>query len=159
MKKSPLRYRPAARELESRLDSLEGAGTLAPALGQLVLATAAATQGRPPRVREVLGLVLARGADPAQLREAILQSYLFVGYPRVINALAVLRELCGDASASGPVDLRLADLDGRPASGKVTLITRQSVYDEKAQKNIWNELSRSTVSVPATGKASGARSV
>lgn len=53
-----------------------------------------------------------------------------------------------------PVDLRLADLDGKPASGTVILTTRQSEYDEKTQKTVWKELSRSAVTVPANGKAS-----
>jgi hypothetical protein len=30
-----------------------------------------------------------------------------------------------------PVELRLADLDGRPVGGRVSLVTRQEIYDEK----------------------------
>ncbi|MGC4044886.1 MAG: MG2 domain-containing protein [Armatimonas sp.] len=52
-----------------------------------------------------------------------------------------------------PVDLRLADLDNKPAAGTVTLVTRQQIYDEKQKKNIWRELSHSQVTIPASGKA------
>jgi uncharacterized protein YfaS (alpha-2-macroglobulin family) len=52
-----------------------------------------------------------------------------------------------------PVELRLADLDGKPASGRVTLITRQQVWEEKEKRSVWRILSQSTVNVPATGKA------
>jgi uncharacterized protein YfaS (alpha-2-macroglobulin family) len=52
-----------------------------------------------------------------------------------------------------PVDLRLADLDGKPAAGRVTLVTRQQEWDEKTRTNVWRVLSRSTVNIPATGKA------
>ena len=108
MRNPPLRYRQTPRELESRLEDLEQAGALKPALARLVLAAAAATQGRPQTVRSVLKLVLRRGAPVDQVREAILQSYLFVGYPRVINALAALREISGVDGGALPVDLRAA---------------------------------------------------
>lgn len=52
-----------------------------------------------------------------------------------------------------PVDLRLADLDGKPAAGTITLTTRQEIYDEKQKKNIWRELSRSQITIPVNGKA------
>ena len=108
MKKPPLRYRQTAPELDSQLRQLEGNGALPPSRARLVLAAAAATQGRPETVRGVLETVLARGAPIEEVREAILQSYLFVGYPRVINALATLRDVSGADASTGPPDLRLA---------------------------------------------------
>jgi len=104
----PRRYRHTARELESGLQRLEKAGPLIPAVARLVLAAAAATQGRPPTVRSVLKLVLNLGAPIDDVREAILQSYLFAGYPRVINALAALRDISGVDGGAAPVDFRLA---------------------------------------------------
>jgi uncharacterized protein YfaS (alpha-2-macroglobulin family) len=53
-----------------------------------------------------------------------------------------------------PVELRLADLDGKPAASRVTLITRQSVWDEKQNRSVYQLLSQSIVNIPATGKAS-----
>lgn len=97
-----------ASELDSRLRELEENGALDPPRVRLVLAAAATTQGVPETVRGVLEAVLARGAPAEDVREAVLQSYLFVGYPRVINALATLREVAGADASTGPPDLRLA---------------------------------------------------
>jgi alkylhydroperoxidase/carboxymuconolactone decarboxylase family protein YurZ len=108
MRKPPRRYRHTPKELESELAELEGAGALEPTVARLVMAAAAATQGRPETVRSVLTLVLGQGAPIADVREAILQSYLFVGYPRVINALATLRDVSGEDGGTPPADLRLA---------------------------------------------------
>jgi len=106
--KTPLRYRHTSRKLQSALGDLALSGDLDPKLARLVLAAAAATQGRPATVRSVLSTVLEAGAPVEHIREAILQSYLFVGYPRVINALAALREISGVDGGARPVDFRLA---------------------------------------------------
>ncbi|HET9234790.1 MAG TPA: carboxymuconolactone decarboxylase family protein [Candidatus Eisenbacteria bacterium] len=108
MKKPPLRYRHTAPELDSPLRELEENGALDPPRVRLVLAAAATTQGVPETVRGVLEAVLARGAQVDAVREAVLQSYLFVGYPRVINALAALRDVSGADASTTPPDLRLA---------------------------------------------------
>jgi 4-carboxymuconolactone decarboxylase len=133
MKKPPLRYRQTARKLQSQLEDLEGKCPLRPPLQGLVLAAAAATQGRPSMVRAVLQLVLERGAPVDQVREAILQSYLFVGYPRVINALAALREISGVDGGAPPVDFRLAtdNASSWEADGQ-TLIRR--IYGSRYEK-------------------------
>ena len=81
---------------------------MGPGLAHLILAAAAATQGRPATVRAVLSTILEGGAPLEKVREAILQSYLFAGYPRVINALATLREVSGVDGGAPPVDFRLA---------------------------------------------------
>ncbi len=52
-----------------------------------------------------------------------------------------------------PVELRLSDLDGRPVGGRVSLVTRQRVYDEKTGATSWRVLSQSAAVVPASGKA------
>jgi alkylhydroperoxidase/carboxymuconolactone decarboxylase family protein YurZ len=102
-------------------------------VARLVLAAAAATLGRPETVRSVLKLVLGQGAPIADLREAILQSYLFVGYPRVINALAALREISGVDGGAPPVDFRLAadNASSWEADGQ-TLIRR--IYGSRYEK-------------------------
>lgn len=45
-------------------------------------------------LREAIVSALQDEVQPDTIREAILQSYLFVGYPRVINALFLLKEMC-----------------------------------------------------------------
>ena len=42
---------------------------------------------------------VASVADPADAEEALLQSYLFVGYPVALQALAMWRERTGNAAA------------------------------------------------------------
>ncbi|MBS1727666.1 MAG: hypothetical protein JST51_13155 [Armatimonadetes bacterium] len=51
-----------------------------------------------------------------------------------------------------PLEIRLADLDGRPVSGQVTVELRHSVWDEKQKRNIEQTLESTTVQVPASGK-------
>jgi 4-carboxymuconolactone decarboxylase len=133
MKKPPLRYRHTARKLQSGLEDLAANGPLEPGLARLVLAAAAATQGRPATVRAVLGVVLEGGPPLDQVREAILQSYLFAGYPRVINALAALREISGVDGGAPPVDFRLAtdNASSWEAKGQALI---QRIYGSRYEK-------------------------
>lgn len=52
--------------------------------------------------------------DPEKLREAILQTHLFAGYPRTLNALSAFKEACRKISnpLSGEIALRDAPLEG-----------------------------------------------
>jgi alkylhydroperoxidase/carboxymuconolactone decarboxylase family protein YurZ len=52
--------------------------------------------------------------DPEKLREAVLQTHLFAGYPRTLNALAAFKDACKKASnpLSGEIKLRDAALEG-----------------------------------------------
>jgi len=46
----------------------------------------------------------AREADPMQVEEVILQSYLFLGYPIALNAFALWREISGESAGDGVHD-------------------------------------------------------
>jgi alkylhydroperoxidase/carboxymuconolactone decarboxylase family protein YurZ len=59
-------------------------------------------------LRDALGAALEGGVPAEEVREAIVQSYLFVGYPRVINGLILLREACGAVGVDFP-DSRLEE--------------------------------------------------
>lgn len=48
------------------------------------------------RLRAAIGDALGDGVHPDEAREALLQTYLFAGYPRAINALGVLADTLGD---------------------------------------------------------------
>ncbi|MBI1848839.1 MAG: carboxymuconolactone decarboxylase family protein [Planctomycetes bacterium] len=48
--------------------------------------------GNESELRKYIGIGLAEGLKPNQLSETLLQSVLFAGIPRAINAFAVLRE-------------------------------------------------------------------
>ena len=52
-----------------------------------------------------------------------------------------------------PLRVRVADLDGKPASGTVTLVLKQPVWNEKEGRNRYVEITRTTVTVPASGVA------
>ncbi|MFS8637284.1 MAG: carboxymuconolactone decarboxylase family protein [Gemmatimonadota bacterium] len=57
--------------------------------------------------RERLGVALDRAAqvaDPAAVEEVLLQSYLFVGYPAALNALALWRERHPEPAVPPTVD-------------------------------------------------------
>ena len=66
----------------------------------LVQVSAALATGRESVVREAL--VGALSIDPVQVEEAILQAYLFLGYPAALNGLALWREVSGRAPAAPP---------------------------------------------------------
>jgi len=52
--------------------------------------------------------------DPERMREAILQTHLFAGYPRTLNALAAFRDSCKKAGnpLTGEIKLREEPLEG-----------------------------------------------
>ncbi len=98
-------YRQLERELDSRLASLEAAKGLPPELPGLTLAAAAAARGRRDALRAALRVVRRRSLDPEKLREVLLQTYLFAGYPRAINALAELAALGPEPAVLPTLDL------------------------------------------------------
>jgi len=55
-------------------------------------------------LREAIVYGLEEGVHPRDIREAILQSYLFVGYPKVINGFFLLEELCKEQNLDYPQD-------------------------------------------------------
>ena len=52
-----------------------------------------------------------------------------------------------------PVDLRLADLDNKPVSGRVMVVTQHQVYNEKTKEYQTKQLSQQSMMVGASGKA------
>jgi 4-carboxymuconolactone decarboxylase len=98
-------YRQIERELDSRLASLEASAGPDPELRGLALAAAAAARGRRDTLRAALRLLRRRSLHPGRLREVLLQTYLFAGYPRAINALAELAALEPEPAAPPRLDL------------------------------------------------------
>lgn len=82
-------------------DEAVPAPSLTPAERSLVRVSAALAAGREDALRSALAEA-ALTADPMEVEEALLQSYLFLGYPATLAALAVWREVSpappGDAS-------------------------------------------------------------
>lgn len=52
-----------------------------------------------------------------------------------------------------PIQLRAVDLDGKPAAAKVTVAVGKLVWDEKEHRYKREELTRTRVTIPASGKA------
>jgi 4-carboxymuconolactone decarboxylase len=96
MPPSPPDYRHPTADLDSGLAGIDRTGADAPERVRLVLAAAATALGRADVCRAALRIALRDGVAPERLREAVLQTYLFAGYPRAINAL-------GELSALSPV--------------------------------------------------------
>jgi 4-carboxymuconolactone decarboxylase len=67
--------------------------------------------GDEERLRDALERALGDGVGPGEAREALLQIYLFAGYPRAINALRVLAETTG-----GKGDGSAGEAGGREAA-------------------------------------------
>jgi len=65
---------------------------------RLARVSAAAATGRDRVLASEIRAAIARGVRPLDLNEALLQVYLFAGFPRAINALSILLETVG----SGP---------------------------------------------------------
>ena len=96
----PLDYRQLERELESGLTSLV-AGTYGGRETLLTaLVAAAAAAGDRPRLRAALRIAREDGTALETVRETVLQTYLFAGYPRAINALADVAGIYGPAGGS-----------------------------------------------------------
>jgi 4-carboxymuconolactone decarboxylase len=90
--------------LDIRLVEISHFGAPAPETRRLVLVAAATALGARDVTRHVLRRVLGEGAPPDLVAEVVLQTYLFAGYPRAINALAELAALAHPAEAP-PLDL------------------------------------------------------
>ncbi len=98
-------YRHLEPELDRELSELDRDPEPDPETRGLALAASATAAGRRDATRAVLRLLLRRGTSTEALRAAILQTYLFAGYPRAINALAELSALLPEPGEVPVVDL------------------------------------------------------
>lgn len=74
-----------------------GSGALPSSVRALVRLSGALAARDADGIARALGTA-RRDADPGQVEEALLQSYLFLGYPAALNAFARWRELTGRAA-------------------------------------------------------------
>lgn len=104
-------YRQAVQTLDQRLAEISRFSRPEPEVRWLVLAAAATALGSREVTLHVLRRIREAGVGTGPVREAILQTYLFAGYPRAINALAELAALWGDDPPPGAELDLVADLD------------------------------------------------
>jgi len=60
---------------------------------------------------------------------------------------------CASLGQIVPISIRAVDLDGKPTAAKVAIVVGKQVWDEKNGKWTEKELSRTSVNVPASGRA------
>ena len=75
-------------------------------------------------------------ADPAAVEEIILQSYLFAGFPRALNAARAWRMVSGRKAPAGDIETENADLDGWRRRGEKTCSVVYGDSYEKLRENI-----------------------
>lgn len=82
-------------ELARALDTLRTRAPLAMERRLLLLTAGFTALGSDARTRDFFPLALQRGLSTAEASEIILQTHLFAGYPRAINALFALKQAAG----------------------------------------------------------------
>lgn len=110
------------------------AGPLDDATRLLVRAAAVVAVGDDSAVRVVLAAA-ARGCDPEWAEEMILQSYLFAGFPRALNAMREWRRASGRAAPAHDPDTSL-DAASATARGEATCATVYGPMYAKLRPNI-----------------------
>lgn len=78
-------------------------GDLDDATRELLTIVLLATQQTLPQLRAHTGAALNVGLPPAQVREAIYQCAPFIGFPKTLNALAVVNEVFRDRGIELPL--------------------------------------------------------
>lgn len=104
---------------------------LDPETRDLVRFAAAIAQGYEPELRERVG-PLRRSQVPVQwVEELLLQSLLFVGYPRTLVAMAAWRKFSGVPAPREDLDARYEHVDEWTARGEATC---EVIYGENYEK-------------------------
>jgi alkylhydroperoxidase/carboxymuconolactone decarboxylase family protein YurZ len=109
---------PIAKRVEHATVSflLTGIDPLDPADAVLAMCAAITADGHGEHARRLFDAVLKapNRPEPELMREAILQTHLFAGYPRCLNALAAFKDACKKAGnpLSGEIKLREHVLEG-----------------------------------------------
>jgi alkylhydroperoxidase/carboxymuconolactone decarboxylase family protein YurZ len=108
---------PSAKRIEQATLSflLTGIAPLEKSDAMLAICAALTADGHVEHSRRVFDFLLKDSdhPDPEHMREAILQTHLFAGYPRALNALAAFKDACKAAGnpLSGEIKLRSTPLE------------------------------------------------
>jgi 4-carboxymuconolactone decarboxylase len=106
--------------------------------GALVRLSAAITAGTETEVRQALAACAAAAAPERWIEELVLQSYLFAGFPRALNAAREWRRSQGggDHGGSAGTDDVPASLDRWRARGEETCEVVYGPFYDKLRANI-----------------------
>ncbi len=104
-------------------------------LSALVRLSARIAAGTETDIRAGCEEVLSARTPVAWVEEAILQAYLFAGFPRALNATREWRRSSGVAAPS-PAEMPTPDLDRWRADGEATCATVYGKFYEKLRHNI-----------------------
>ena len=88
--------------LDDAFDRFDRPDVMGPDRRLLLLAGGVTAHGSEPLAAAFFPFALARGAGAEPLAEIVLQTHLFAGYPRTINALFALRAAFGRAQSPSP---------------------------------------------------------
>jgi 4-carboxymuconolactone decarboxylase len=109
---------------------------LLPPLRALIRAAAVVAVGDDAAVRAVLVAAVAAGADPEWMEEMILQTYLFAGFPRSLNAMREWRRASGRPAPPSDPDATLEGASTWTARGESTCATVYGPFYAKLRPNI-----------------------
>ncbi len=109
------------------------AGTLSDVERLLVRVAAVVAVGDEQAVRAVLASASARDVPPRWVEEVLLQSYMFAGFPRALNAMREWRRLSGRAA---PADDPDADVADHLARGEATCARVYGRFYDKLRRNV-----------------------
>lgn len=101
----------------------------------LVRAAAVIAVGDEPAIRAAL-VTCVRDCDPVWVEEMILQSYLFAGFPRALNAMREWRRISKRAAPEADRDATLAASDGWTSRGEATCAAVYGPFYERLRHNI-----------------------
>jgi 4-carboxymuconolactone decarboxylase len=121
---------------DETMQSSAGTGpTLDDATRALVRTAAIVATGDDRAVRAVL-VDAARRADPVWVEEMILQTYLFAGFPRSLNAMREWRRASGRPAPASDEDATLAAAPAWTERGEITCSTVYGPFYERLRHNI-----------------------
>jgi 4-carboxymuconolactone decarboxylase len=92
--------------------------------------------GTEPQLREGMSLAAAGGVRPEWIEEVVLQSYLFAGFPRALNAAREWRRVSGRPAPHADAGAVYADADSWRDRGERTCAVVYGQFYERLRHNI-----------------------
>ncbi|GJG88471.1 carboxymuconolactone decarboxylase [Gemmatimonadetes bacterium T265] len=114
-------------------DVVDAPATLSHVERTLVRVAAVVAVGDEPAVRDVLARALDAAVPPPWVEEVLLQSYMFAGFPRALNAMREWRRLSGLAAPAVDPDL---DRDDHLVRGEATCARVYGHFYPKLRDNV-----------------------